>query len=473
MQDKRADNQYRDEAMFKHVDVLETSINKGVKEDVRKKHRLNSPRINGSSDIDSIPYLEELGATIIDRDQPIKFFENISEHIHRWSPYVQGFSSLFVQSQIDKYSSIYKNPVILDPFAGCGTVLVQSKLNGLRYCGTELNPLLHFIATVKTKHWDVPANELKETYLSMPEAQPIKAPSFLKSDKHFDKDVIHNIEKIKGTIWALPEEKKLQKKIKDLLKVAFSSILIDSSNLKRSPCLGYYARNAEETLPFTLLDEKVQQIAKDLDWLKREHAEKSDEHSPIILANAMEFKHRKKFDLVITSPPYMNGLDYVINYKVEMGWLDFAENQENLKTIKNNLVVCDNVSKSIIRKFKADKFCYTNAWIESIKTDIKQGIERRGSYRREDMPYIVHKYFDDIYRVMCIVKKSMKKNARFILVVGDSLIADVYVPTDLLIAKMGQEIGLKIESIEKARERRSGQVRSYRLRETIITLLKR
>ncbi len=37
---------------------------------------------------------------------------------------------------------------------------------------------------------------------------------------------------------------------------------------------------------------------------------------------------------------------------------------------------------------------------------------------------------------------------------------------------MGTELGLDIEKIEKARNRRSGQVRSYRLRETILTLRK-
>jgi SAM-dependent methyltransferase len=90
------------------------------------------------------------------------------------------------------------------------------------------------------------------------------------------------------------------------------------------------------------------------------------------------------------------------------------------------------------------------------------------------MPYIVHKYFDDLYRVMKNVADSLKPGGRFILVVGDSLIADVYVPTDLLLAKIGAEpqIGLTIESIEKARNRRSGQVINYRLRETIVTLKK-
>ena len=88
------------------------------------------------------------------------------------------------------------------------------------------------------------------------------------------------------------------------------------------------------------------------------------------------------------------------------------------------------------------------------------------------MPYIVHKYFDDLYRVMRNVVDCLRPGGRFIMVVGDSLIADTYVPTDLLLAKIGAELGLEIEKIEKARNRRSGQIMSYKLRESIITLRK-
>ena len=89
------------------------------------------------------------------------------------------------------------------------------------------------------------------------------------------------------------------------------------------------------------------------------------------------------------------------------------------------------------------------------------------------MPTIVHKYFHDMYKTMKNIAPSLNTGGRFILVVGDSLIADVYVPTDLLIARIGKDLGLEIEKIVKARERRSGQIKSYKLRETIITLIKR
>jgi hypothetical protein len=189
-------------------------------------------------------------------------------------------------------------------------------------------------------------------------------------------------------------------------------------------------------------------------------------------ANSMDFKHKANYDLAITSPPYMNGLDYVINYKIEMGWLGYGQTHKDLKHLKDEMVVCDNVSKGLIHNFSKSNSRYSNEWIESIKTNIANNIEKRGAYRRKDMPEIVHKYFDDMHKIMLNVVKSLKPGGRFIQVVGDSLIADVYLPTDLILARMGREMGLSIESIEKARDRRSGQVRTYKLRETVITLKK-
>jgi len=434
----------------------------------RQINILNSPKQLGHCDIDSEPYLKKLGIDILNKKQTIQFSPNVNEAIHRWAPYVQGFSASFVQSVFDQYIYDYKKPTILDPFTGCGTVQVQSKLNGYKSVGTELNPLLRFIAETKLNTWDVSPKELLKVFNKLDLSKPAKAPLFLKSEKQFSKEVLRNLEIFKGGIDCI--SKKTNPNIVDLLNLAFSSILVDVSNLKRSPCLGYSkSKKIDPHAPYVLMNQKVYQIIEDLKIIQNEYSDFISTPSQVVLANSMEYNHSNEFDLVITSPPYMNGLDYVINYKIEMGWLNFAENQKELKKVKDEMVVCDNVSKGLIKNFNP---VYTNDWIEDIKRSIQKNIQRRGKYRRQDMPSIVHKYFDDMYKVFKRIVPKIKNNGRFILVVGDSLIADVYVPTDLLIARIGNELGLSIEKIEKARNRRSGQIRSYKLRETIITLRK-
>jgi DNA modification methylase len=422
--------------------------------------------------------LEESGWQLIHAPQEIQFQPNTNEPIHRWSPYVQGFSASFVQRILDRYREEYSHPTVLDPFAGSGTVLVQAKLNGFPSYGIELNPLLHFIAEVKVDSWHISEQKwlaTVEKILSLSRhssSQRSSAPSFLKSETHFNPSVLENLEKLKAAIDHLETTDPTNAAIKNLALLAFASILIDCSNLKRSPCLGYCRnKRVERDAPFELFSQKCRQIAADLQLCQTQYAFALNTPSVIFLGNSSNVDLPEKVDLIITSPPYMNGLDYVMNYKIEMGWLGFGRNHRELKGLKDQMVVCDNVSKGLIREFSQNRK-YTHPWIEQIKAEIQSGIARRGTYRRRDMPEIVHKYFDDMVRVMRNVVRYLNKGGRFILVVGDSLIADVYVPTDLILARIGEELGLTVERLEKARERRSGQIRSYRLRETIITLHK-
>lgn len=334
-------------------------------------------------------------------------------------------------------------------------------------------PLLHFIAHTKVNSWTTNPEALLKVARHLSVKRVFEAPDFLRSERQFNPGVLLNLEKIKGGIDSFEPASEQDKHIKDLMLLAFAAILIDCSNLKRTPCLGYSpGKVVEDNAPFELFARKVEEIAEDLWLLQNWYRSNIGIRSEIILANSMEYRHSKSYDLVITSPPYMNGLDYVINYKIEMGWLGFATSHKELKRLKDGMIVCDNVSKGLIRGFASQSGRYTNDWIEKIKANIAQNIARRGAYRRKDMPEIVHKYFDDMYRVMLRVVSALNYGGRFILVVGDSLIADVYVPTDLILARMGKEMGLVIESIEKARNRRSGQIRTYKLREAIVTLRK-
>lgn len=270
--------------------------------DVRRKNVLSSPKFGGSCDIDSKPYLKELGVEIVERKQPIQFTSNFGEHVHRWAPYIQGFSAAFVQSILDQYKDDYKSPIILDPFAGCGTVLTQSKLNGYKSTGTELNPLLQFIADVKVNSWDIEPKLLLKIFSSVPKDLKTPAPEFLKSKNQFNPGVLSNLEFLKGGIDAIPTKIKEQMKVKNLILLAFSSILIDCSNLKRTPCLGYWkGKKVADNAPWILMEHKIKDICKDLEILQTRYKKNIFIESNVLLVNAMKYRHEHFFDLVITS----------------------------------------------------------------------------------------------------------------------------------------------------------------------------
>jgi SAM-dependent methyltransferase len=86
------------------------------------------------------------------------------------------------------------------------------------------------------------------------------------------------------------------------------------------------------------------------------------------------------------------------------------------------------------------------------------------------MHAVVHRYFRDLVPVLEGVRRALRPGGRFVVVVGDSLLAGTYVPGDLLLARLAERAGFEIDSVEVARTRRSGQRRSFALRESVVTL---
>src|SRR5512138_3981235 len=77
---------------------------------------------------------------------------------HDWYRFVLSFPPHLVRDYIKKFE-LKKNSVVLDPFCGTGTTLVEAKLFGMKSVGLEGNPFPHFASSVKTD-WNLDAGEL-------------------------------------------------------------------------------------------------------------------------------------------------------------------------------------------------------------------------------------------------------------------------------------------------------------------------
>lgn len=401
---------------------------------------------------------------------PITFNSNHAKRFHSWSPYVQGFSSEFVDYVIDKHELNQKS-FLLDPFAGTGTAMVQAKMRGVNSVGIEMMPLMSFLCSVKLQ-WDFSLvqklKKKKQEIKLIKNHKPFPNQPFLrKTPEHFSTEILENLLKIKQYVYDLEDE---NDPTNDFLKLALASILIPCSRLTRSPSLGYPPKEKllEPDLPFELFEKKISKMIDDLEWAKH-HIKKIPESIIINDDSRKVESYGHKIDVAITSPPYINGMDYVINYKIESVWLDFAKSYRELKNLKDSMVVCDNVSKHLYQNYIPK---YKDEWLDEISNSLEKRIEEKGTYRRNDMHNLVRKYFDDLYPVLENVYNNLKDNGKFYIVIGDSLIAGIYIPADIIVGRIGMYLGYKLDNIMIARTRFSGQRHDFKLRESIVVLKK-
>ena len=69
--------------------------------------------------------------------------------VHDWYRFVLSFPPHLVRNYLQRFDVGPKH-LILDPFCGTGTTLVECKKNGIPSMGIEANPMAHFATTVKT-----------------------------------------------------------------------------------------------------------------------------------------------------------------------------------------------------------------------------------------------------------------------------------------------------------------------------------
>lgn len=421
--------------------------------------------------VDPAVYVEKFraeGGCLVDRyEGPIASAENEEVPVHRWWPYVQGYSAAFVGALIER-NELPPGATVLDPFSGSGTTAVEARRRGFRAVGAELLPPAVLAARVKTRfeldgdRLVAAAGDLVERARATP---PGPLPFLTETPRHFAPVVLDQLLRLRD---ALPPR---GTPVGDALRIAFGRILIPVSRLRRSPCLGYGGVK-EPAIPPDVFDAFLGAAADMRTDLAR-LGEIRRRWGPV--ADIREVDARRlqlpegSVALAVTSPPYVNGMDYVMNYKLDLAWLGYSRSYAELTELRESMVACDNLPRGSADGYLADD-ASLDPWLPEITQRIAANVTTKRTYRRNDVHGIVNRYFSDLKPVLARVARSLAPGGRFVLVVGDSLLAGAYVPGDLLLARMGASVGLEIEKVEIARARRSGQRRSFVLRESIVTL---
>jgi DNA modification methylase len=449
---------------------------------------------------------EQLRLFEVDIEQPIvtpenggsyfsdpSFASNKTQPIHRWVPWIAGFSSSFVRDAIGKYLS--GKGVVLDPFCGVGTTLVEAALLGHRVIGFEINPYAAQASRVKVQAHQIAVGKLNDeisrfqTFYSdrvasdyTPKSVP---PEGFKTRTEFYAPKVLRKVLIVHDFIATIDDLDLQ----GLFDLAFASTMVRYSNYSYEPSLGRRtSAGKSEIQDFHVgrtISEKLLEMAKDIAWFQKTLPTKSVDAQVFSdsFFNYQKYLAPDSVDLIITSPPYLNNYHYNRNTRPQLYWLGYVEHPRDLEPLEYS-----NFGKywqTVREQSKLGlEFRLSNTDLEEQLQILREINPEKGVYGGNGWANYAAAYFNDCYVFANAIKCVLKPDATALVVIGNSILQGVMIPTDEYFGKIAESVGLELVRIDVPRVTRVGNSiihsdvrvakakKSHQLYEAIVELKK-
>ena len=228
---------------------------------------------------------------------------------HRFYTYPAGFSPVFVEAAIKSLTK--KNDLVLDPFIGGGTTLIEALRAKRKVVGIDLNPIATFVTKVKStkisrkNHDNIEkwAEDMsKNIHFKLKDNKFIKKAFAVINYKGLGKKEISNLKKIiKGAAFYLKDLKKIKnKKENDFLRLLLLRCLHSTLHDKR-PIADFHVFKSK--IRSNSLD--MLQGMEDLDpFLKNFRSKLKIYNKSSSQSHKIKELKSKKVSLILTSPPY-------------------------------------------------------------------------------------------------------------------------------------------------------------------------
>jgi len=405
---------------------------------------------------------------------------------HDWYRFVLSFPPHLVRDYIKRFNLDQKS-VILDPFCGTGTTLVEAKLAGMNAVGLEGNPFPHFASSVKTD-WKIDADELSIRARQVAE----KALGILKSQGIDDNLLLGDLKDVElkklspeteklilaNSISPLPLHKTLvlfeclkyfegESFYRHALLALGNTLVFKISNLHFGPEVGVKHQKADvPTITNWLLE--IEKIANDL----RQITGKSFPDAKVHLADArnLEFIEPKSVDAVITSPPYPNEKDYTRTTRLESVLLGFINSKEELRELKRRLIRSN--TRGIYKGDNDDEWVAEFPEIQRIAEEIENRRIELGKDSGFEKLYskATKLYFGGMAKHLADLRKVLRPGAQLAYVVGDQAsYLRVIIRTGQILGDIAQKLGYELASIDLFRTRLATATKEQ-LREEVVVL---
>ncbi|MCK5051103.1 MAG: hypothetical protein KAS53_05160 [Candidatus Cloacimonetes bacterium] len=349
-----------------------------------------------------------------------------------------------------------KEDLVLDPFCGTGTVLLEAMISGRNAIGADANPLAQLITKVKTTYLTIEILELyfKLIISSYKKLRKPEIPDVINKDFWFPLVNQKKLGLIKRAI-----NKTTNGEIQDFFLICFSNCVkkvsyadpivavpvklnpkrypegssknikairrinniktIDVFALFKSICIN----NMHRINTLQNLNNNIKIISKDARKLTKS-----------LITN--ELIKDESVDLIITSPPYAGAQKYIRSSSLNLGWLGLAKSNE-LKLLDKKNIGRENYTKGELKKIKtgiynADKLLEKIYSINKLRA------------------YIVGNYLIEIMSALDESIRVLKKNSYLILIIGNNKVSNFEFNTQQYLTEylVSKKLSLKFKLID-------------------------
>jgi len=325
--------------------------------------------------------------------------------------------------------SQYKNKGInvLDPFMGSGTTAVETIISGNTPIGVEMDPFARLIADVSSTIFsEKDFSSLKEVLVEIVRRwntfEPASTPKLAGIERWFKNDDLKKLLSLKNCIKAMTPSKYLS-----FMMVAYADCIKPVSLMERQSLKPYISQKHPKVTK-EVIDSFVYSYNVHIEAMKQMTEVAEPSNIEWIGEDATNFRTESPYiDLAISSPPYINALDYTRCVKIEGAMCDCIDN-EIAADMRNVQVGHENRKNEDINDIVYNTF---KPWYDKILPKDKGRANTCMAY------------FNDIYKNLICVYQALKPNGEYHIIIGDNTIKTIEVPTHKIIASLAEYVGYK------------------------------
>lgn len=330
----------------------------------------------------------------------------------------------------------YKDSLrVLDPMAGSGTVLAIARSKGHRAIGVDIDPLAVLISRVWTTEVDSEAlqekandvlEDARRIFVSLRtrDAYPINADD---ETKHFVRYWFDAYARRQLVSLATVIQEVQDDTIRDALWCAFSRLIITKKSgaslaMDLSHSRPHRAFKYALSKPFRKFLAATDRVARNcIDSTTRDPGPAARVYEGDARNLALE---DGSIDLVLTSPPYLNAIDYLRCSKFALVWMGYPIG--NLRRIRSTSIGAESC-----------KNARDGSEIREILSKLK--LQPKLKLRQEA---VLVRYIDDMQRAVGEVARVLTHKGKAVYVIGENTIRGTFIPNAAIVEAVANIAGL-------------------------------